>query len=337
MTLGELKHSLNFSGWVMSDWDATHSTSLAQGLDQEMPGDSFMGPDKVVAQLQKGVITQADIDQAVSRMLRPMFSVGLFDAPAGSYDVSKHAVNASTAESIAVAKQLVISSAVLLKNDGTLPLLKPSAAYSGRAGIAVFGLAKSPIYGGSGSGSVVPSAPVSPWDAITVEGGPAHARGFTSFLDHTADSVSEAAKAAAAADISLVFVATSSGEGADRQTLGLGNSGNRNSKSNGDQDELVRAVCTASARCIVVVCTPGAVLLPWAHSKSVSAVLTVFMPGQQFGSAIAELLFGDANPSGKLPLTFPNKDNEMQFSPLQWPGTKIPPTGSSLYKFESMT
>jgi beta-glucosidase len=61
------------------------------------------------------------------------------------------------------------------------------------------------------------------------------------------------------------------------------------------------------------------------------------MPGQQFGSAIAELLFGDANPSGKLPLTFPNKDNEMQFSPLQWPGTKIPPTGSSLYKFESMT
>ena len=188
---------------------------------------------------------------------------------------------------------------------------------------------------GTGSGSVVPSAPVSPWDAITVEGGPARARGFTTFLDHTDDSVSDAVKAAATAEISLVFVATSSGEGADRQTLGLGNSHNRNPKSNADQDELVSAVCRASARCVVVVCNPGAVLLPWAHSKSVSAVLTVFMPGQQFGPAIAELLFGDANPSGKLPLTFPNEDNEMQFTPSQWPGTKIPPTGSTLYKFES--
>ena len=306
----------------MSDWDATHSTSLAQGLDQEMPGSAFMGPDKVLAQLHKGTITQAEIDQAVLRMLYPMFSVGLFDAPAGSYDVSNHAVNASTAESIAVAKQLVISSAVLLKNDGTLPFLKPSPlASSGRAGVALFGLAKSPIYGGTGSGSVVPSAPVSPWDAITAVGGPAHARGFTSFLDHTADGVTEAAKAAATAEISLVFVGTISGEGADRQTLGLGIG------DNADQDELVGAVCGASVRCVVVVCTPGAVLLPWAHNSSVSAILTVFMPGQQFGPAIAELLFGDANPSGKLPLTFPNEDNEMQFTPSQWPGTKIPPTG----------
>ena len=70
-----------------------------------MPGASFMGPDKVKAQLAKGAISEAQIDESILRMLRPMFAVGLFDAPEGSYDISKHAVNASTAESIAVAKQ----------------------------------------------------------------------------------------------------------------------------------------------------------------------------------------------------------------------------------------
>ena len=222
-TLGDLKNNLNFSGWVMSDWDATHSTSLAQGLDQEMPGDSFMGPDKVGAQLAKGTISQAQIDDSILRMLRPMFAVGLFDAPEGSYDISKHSVNASTAESIAVAKQLVIESAVLLKNENSaLPLLTPavelgSATTGSRAGVAVFGLAKAAIYGGTGSGSVVPSAPVSPWDGMTAAGSPARAQGFT-FSDHTADSVSDAAKHAATAEVSLVFVGTVSGEGADAWT-----------------------------------------------------------------------------------------------------------------------
>eukprot|EP01052_Picozoa_sp_SAG31_P008454 SAG31_NODE_427_length_15813_cov_13.679649_16_plen_526_part_00 len=289
-----------------------------------------MGSDKVGAQLRKGTITQAQIDDSILRMLRPMFAVGLFDAPAGSYSISKHAANASTAESIAVAKQLVIESAVLLKNvHNALPLLKKEKMKAhGRAGVALFGLAKAAIYGGTGSGSVVPSAPISPWDAITAAGSPARAQGFTTFSDRTADSVPEAAKAAKAAEVSLVFVGTVSGEGADRKTLGLGNTGNRNPKSDADQDALVAAVCGASTTCIVVVCAPGAVLLPWAHSAAVSAILTVFMPGEQFGSAIADLLFGQSDPpSGKLPLTFPTKDNEMEFTPSQWPGTQIPPSG----------
>lgn len=74
-TLGDLKHGLNFTGWVMSDWDATHSTSLAAGLDQEMPGAAFMGEDKLLAMLAKGTITQAQIDGSVMRMLLPMFEV----------------------------------------------------------------------------------------------------------------------------------------------------------------------------------------------------------------------------------------------------------------------
>jgi beta-glucosidase len=210
--------------------------------------------------------------------------VGLFDAPPGSFNVSKHAVNASTPQSMATAKQLVTDSAVLIKNSGgALPLLKPSAQAhpssgpgSGRAGVAVFGLAsKDAIYGGTGSGSVVPSNPISPWAGITSASSPLRARGFTQFSDHTADSIAAASKAAAAAEVAIVFVGTRSGEGADRPSLGLG-------KVAGgiEQDQLVTAVCGRSTRCIVVVSSPGAVLLPWARDPAVSAIIAVFMPGQ---------------------------------------------------------
>ena len=125
-------------------------------------------------------------------------------AAAGSFNVSKHAVNASTAAHIATAKQLVVESAILLKNeDHALPLRKtePAAAVpasaaaaapaAARSGVAVFGLAqaKDAIFGGTGSGSVVPSYPISPWDGITAHDSPARTKGgFTSFSDHTADS-----------------------------------------------------------------------------------------------------------------------------------------------------
>ena len=67
----------------MSDWGADHSTSIMQGLDQEMPGASYMGPDMITAGISAGSITQAAVDQSVLNMLLPMFAVGLFDQPAG--------------------------------------------------------------------------------------------------------------------------------------------------------------------------------------------------------------------------------------------------------------
>eukprot|EP01045_Picozoa_sp_COSAG04_P035447 COSAG04_NODE_8186_length_1010_cov_0.776070_2_plen_96_part_00 len=76
MLTRDLKGRMNFSGWVMSDWGATHKTSaLMAGLDQEMPGAAYMSAAKVAAQLQAGTITQAQIDAAVLRMLVPMFAV----------------------------------------------------------------------------------------------------------------------------------------------------------------------------------------------------------------------------------------------------------------------
>ena len=96
--------------------------------------------------------------------------------------------------------RLVVESAVLLKNEGgALPLLKPSAAAkaAGRSGVAIFGLAteKNAIFGGTGSGSVVPSHAVSPWAGITGPDSPARKNGFGSFSDHTEDSIADAVRA----------------------------------------------------------------------------------------------------------------------------------------------
>jgi len=108
------------------------------------------------------------------------------------------------------------------------------------------------------------------------------------------------------ADYTLVFVSCYSQEGSDRENLSL------------SHVDLIEAVANVSRRTIVVAAAVGAVVMPW--SKDVDSILTNFMPGQQAGPAIADVLFGVVNPSAKLPLTFPNVENETQLSPAQWPG-----------------
>jgi len=103
-------------------------------------------------------------------------------------------------------------------------------------------------------------------------------------------------------------VATSSSEGGDRGNLGFG----------GDQDGLVTAAAAANPNTVVVAVTPGAVLMPW-HA-SVKSILDVGMPGQEYGNALADVLFGDVNPSGRLAITLPNRENEMNFTESQYPG-----------------
>jgi len=124
-----------------------------------------------------------------------------------------------------------------------------------------------------------------------------------------------AAKLAASADVALIFVGTSSHEGGDRTSLGLGS-----------EDELIATVAKAAGKkTVVIAVTPGALLTPW--RDDVAAILTPFMPGQEYGNAITEVLFGDVNPAAKLPITFPKVENEMEFSKSQWPGTN----GISVY------
>jgi len=87
----------------------------------------------------------------------------------------------------------------------------------------------------------------------------------------------------------------------------------------GVQDTLIEKVAkVAGSKTVVVAVTPGALLTPW--RESVSAILTPFMPGQEYGNAITDVLFGGVNPGGKLPITFPTKENETELAPAQWPG-----------------
>jgi beta-glucosidase len=122
--------------------------------------------------------------------------------------------------------------------------------------------------------------------------------------------IQEAAQLAAASDVAVVFASTAVGEGMDRSSLALP----------GDQDQLIAAVAAANSRTVVVLNTGGPVLMPWLDQ--VAAVLEAWHPGQQFGEAVAAVLFGDADPGGRLPVTFPATPDQGPITgPERWPGT----------------
>ena len=121
--------------------------------------------------------------------------------------------------------------------------------------------------------------------------------------------LAEAVAAAHAADVAIVFAAEPSSEGMDRATLAL----------SGDQDALIAAVAAANPRTIVVLHTPGPVLMPWADA--VASIVEAWYPGQQSGAAIAATLFGDRDPGGRLPVTFPaTEDQGPTVTPAAYPG-----------------
>ena len=125
--------------------------------------------------------------------------------------------------------------------------------------------------------------------------------------------ISAAAAAAASADVAIVFAGTLSSEGSDRESLSLDTGGPRH-----EQNNLIAEVAARQSNTVVVLSVPGAIITPW--SPSVAAILVNFMPGEGVGGALVDLLLGDVNPSAKLPLTFPNIENETALTPAQWPG-----------------
>lgn len=391
-------YGLNFTqGWVMSDWGATHSTSINQGLDQEMPGGDFMGA-ALKAAVQAGTVSEATIDASVLRVLTPMFQFGLFDTPNNntlSNNVTSLAHNT-------LARTLSANSHVLLKNDNDiLPLFgMGNRLYSGNVSIAVFGTVgdATPISGGEGSGSVVPPYVVTPFQALRQRFGigashvscnPANYLTGTDFYQPgnpavTATSASDccaqcskqfncnywsyqvhenmcwlkysnegqtpnsdvisgtcyapapaqdtwqcngavclayddgsdmdrASVLANSATIAIVVVGAVSCEGIDRSNLQLGL----------NQENLISVVSSAIGpdRTIVVASVPGAILTDWRNE--VAAILINFMPGQEVGNALLDVLLGDFNPAARLPLTFPNIENEVGFTPDMYPGVNL--------------
>jgi len=221
-----------------------------------------------------------------------------------------------------LARELAANSIVLVKNDkvsnmfgdeqlATVEVLPLKVSELGPC-IAVFG--DETTVSGGGSGHVTPAYVVTPTQGIqnvlNEKGSP------TKVIYNSGEKLDDAIKLAQQCATSIVVVATSSTEAMDRPSLQLGN----------NQDELVTSIAEANPHTVVVVNTPGAVLMPW-HDQ-VPSILISWLPGQEAGNAIADVLFGVVNPSGRLPVTMPNKENEVGFTPDQFPGTGSPPEAS---------
>ena len=299
-----LKKQLGFGGWVMSDWGGTHSTvaSAEAGLDQEMPDDRYYGKALETA-VTYGQVSMATLDEHMRRILVTMFRHGLFDRPQpGDWDS-----NVRSPEHDAFSRGVAEQGTVLLKNEGNiLPL-------SGVSSIAVIGAdgGTRPQVEGGGSSHVVAPYVISPLDGIRKRAGEG---GRVAYSDGS--DLASAAGLAKSAAVAIVFVSTAEGEGHDRPNLELPDK----------QDDLISTVAAANPKTIVVLNTGGPVLMPWIDR--VLGVIEAWYPGQEDGNAIAAILFGDVNPAGKLPLTFPRTADKIPTSmQQQWPGAN----GKSIY------
>jgi len=322
---GYLKHQFAFPGWVMSDWSATHSTAPAAnaGFYQEMnvtSGTYFNSA--LITAVQNGQVPMSRIDDMVHRLMRELFAVGAFDNPPVPEPDGAAAIVDTPAEA-AIAQQAAEGGTVLLKNNGNvLPL-----AGTGKK-IAVIGDPAGPAgaqnaYQGGGS-SKVPLAGVNPNVVTPAQGITTRGEANGDVVTYTSgDSIADATAAASSADVAIVFAADANTEGVDRSTLSLTN-GNCEAftsctASPTSPDSIISAVAAANPNTIVVLQTGGPVTMPWLDS--VQGVVETWYPGQEDGNAVASVLFGDVDPSGKLPITFPKSmtDTPIQ-SAAQWPG-----------------
>jgi beta-glucosidase len=290
-----LKRDWAFQGFVESDWIfALHSTapSANAGLDIEMPAAQFYGAplgDAVAA----GQVSQAVIDDAVRRILRTKLCFRLDSDPpvfdAAAVESQVHLDLALDTEREAI---------VLLRNDhGTLPLDRSRVRT-----VAVLGsLAATENLGDHGSSDVSSSFAVTPLAGIQ-----SRAHGVA-VEDLTASRLSDADRTAIArADAAVVVVGlTADDEGERILTVGDRKSLDLSAAQNG----LVETVAALNPRTVVVIEGSGAVTMPWLDH--VGAIVMAWYPGQEGGRAIADVLFGDVNPSGKLPVTFPVSESDL--------------------------
>jgi beta-glucosidase len=303
-----LKQDWGFKGWVMSDWGGVHSTIPAanNGLDQQsgMPFDDadYFGPPLKQAVLN-GWVPQARLDDMARRVLHAMFEHGVVDHPVTpapeTIDAKKHA---------ALSLKGAQEGMVLLKNSaGALPLKKTVKRVA-----LIGGYADKGVMAGGGSSLVYPAGgnavpdlepkgwpgpvmifPSSPLKAIQ-QRLPAAQVSYHDGADRAG-----AAKLARESDVVVVFATQWTGEGMDVPNLSLP----------GKQDELIAAVAAANPATVVVLETGGPVTMPWL--PNVAAVLEAWYPGTSGGEAIAGVLFGEVNPSGHLPVTFPVAESQL--------------------------
>ena len=312
-----LKKDWNFKGFVLSDWQGTHSTAKASaaGLDHEEPGEIFFG-DTMKKAVESGKVPRAELDEHVHRILRSMFASGVIDDPPGKSVVD-------VVGGFEVAQKIEEQSIVLLRNEHSQLPLEVSKV----ASIAVIG-AHSDVgmISGGGSAQVDPPGgnaimppgkgrtkwqdhiwfPTSPLKALRAKAPHANVQ-----YDPGTDPASAAALAKTA-DVAIVFAYQWESEGMDLDSLSLPE----------HQDDLIVKVAAANPHTIVVLETGSPVTMPWADQ--VSGILEAWYGGSRGAEAIARVIFGEVNPSAKLPITFPKSEAD-----LPHPSIVKPPLAST--------
>jgi beta-glucosidase len=302
-----LKDDWKFKGFVVSDWGGTHSTvkASAAGLDNEEPLDDFYGA-KLKEAVQSGQVPMSQIDDHARRVLRGEFAAGLVDYPA-----QKSVVDVEGG--LETAQRIEESSIVLLKNEHNILPLDPAKVHS----IAVLGVnADTGMISGGGSAQVdPPGRPPAPWQAHVwfpispLKAIAAKAPGVV--VRYGGSDPADAAKAAKGADVAIVFAYQWESEGMDLPDLSLPDK----------QDALIERVAAANPHTIVVLETGTAVTMPWL--EKVDGVVEAWYAGSNGAKAVANVLFGEVNPSGKLPMTFPRS-----VADLPHPDLVTPPPGA---------
>jgi beta-glucosidase len=318
-----LKKEFGFKGFVISDWGSTYSTAptVNAGMDLEMPGgppmkawlerpatqaagngDGWLVPEKVLAEVKAGKITEATIDDNVGRILRVIFLSGLFEFPHTALG------EVDTPEQQTLAREAATEGIVLLKNEGSLLPVDPAKVKT----LAVIGPnAVAARTGGGGSSLVRAKYAVTPVEGIQKRAGSGiqvmSAVGVgmegedpaQDTPEARAKALQEAVDVASKADVAVVVAGRyfkNEGEGFDVKTMDLP----------AGQDELIAAVEKANPRTVVVLNTGDPVTMTkWIDTTP--ALLDMGYGGQEGGNALASILFGDASPSGKLPVSMPKK------------------------------
>ncbi|MBJ8105770.1 MULTISPECIES: glycoside hydrolase family 3 C-terminal domain-containing protein [Bacillus cereus group] len=298
-----LKDEWGFEGFVVSDWGAVNERveGLANGLELEMPSSFGIGEKKIVDAVNGGELSVEKLDQAVERLLYIIFKA--YDNQLENAVYSKDAHHQ-------LAREVASESMVMLKNeDSILPLKKEGT-------VAIIGeFAKQPRYQGGGSSHINPTKLESILEEIEMVSGEKtnilFAQGYNLASDDVDENMTnEAKKIAESADTVVLFVGLPDryeSEGFDRKHLQMPE----------NHVQLIEAIAEVQSNIVVVLSNGAPIEMPWIGK--VKGILEGYLGGQALGGAIADLLFGDANPSGKLAETFPKviSDNP---SYLNFPG-----------------
>jgi beta-glucosidase len=300
-----LKGQWGFKGFVLSDWEGTHSTVKAalNGLDMEQPGIKYFGS-ALKAAVEAGQVPQSRLDDMVHRIVRSMFAVGVVDNPSLPRRVTDPFQGKDDA------RHIEQESIVLLQNKGSiLPLapekLRKIVLIGAHADIGVLSGGGSAQVDSPGGNALDHQPGEMPWGheiyfpSVPLKAIKALANPGTSVTFDPGTDPASAAAAAKDADVVLLFADQWMSEGMDRPTLALPR----------NQNEVIAAVAKANPNTVVILETGGPVTMPWA--PRVAGIMETWFPGIGGAEAIADVLFGKVNPSGKLPVTFAASDSQL--------------------------